>query len=202
MSRWWWKADFNESCNCDHGCPCNWSAIPTHGKCEGVGSWFIREGRYDDIPLDGLAVSILVRFPGPIHKGNGRCIVYVDERANAEQREALVQITTGEAGPGGPFEIFASLYRESPRVLFGPYTFERSAKSGRVKLGELVNIAFGPILSDFDQSEAHCQLVLPNGFIFKEAWIVNTQKCEVRVPGDEYGYENSSAFFAEVEYNV
>jgi hypothetical protein len=202
MNKWWWKADFNESCNCDHGCPCNWSAIPTHATCDGVGSWFIREGVYGETRLDGLALSILVRFPGPIHRGNGRCIVYIDERADEKQREALTLIGTGQAGPGGPFELFSTLYREPPSVLFGPYVFEREGKSGRVQLGSLVEVSFGPILSDFDQSEANCKLALPNGFIFKEAWIISTKKCEVKVPGYEYGYENSSAFFAEVEYNL
>jgi len=202
MSLWWWKADFNESCNCDHGCPCNWSSIPTHDSCEGLGSWFIREGAYEGTRLDGLALSIMVRFPGPIHRGNGRCIVYIDERANEIQREALAKIGTGQAGSGGPFELFSTLYAEPPRILFGPYLFERNGKSGRVKLGDLAEVTFSPILSDFDQSEANARLALPNGFIFKEAWIVNTKKCEVKVPGNEYGYENSSAFFAEVEYNV
>jgi hypothetical protein len=133
MNKWWWKADFNESCNCDHGCPCNWSAIPTHATCDGVGSWYIREGASGEKRLDGLALSILVRFPGPIHRGNGSCIVYIDERADETQREALTQIGTGQAGPGGPFELFSTLYREPPRVLFGPsLSLSARTNAGRV----------------------------------------------------------------------
>jgi hypothetical protein len=52
MSKWWWKADYIESCNCAHGCPCNFTAIPTDGTCQAVGAYRIHEGVYDNIWLD------------------------------------------------------------------------------------------------------------------------------------------------------
>ncbi len=33
------------SCNCDWGCPCNFNARPTTGKCEGGWTWHIERGR-------------------------------------------------------------------------------------------------------------------------------------------------------------
>ena len=47
-----------------------------------------------------------------------------------------------------------------------------------------------------------CSLVLPFGFIFRDARIVNTDQCEVTLPGLEFHHANSNAFFSEVEYNV
>jgi hypothetical protein len=38
--------------------------------------------------------------PNPIHRGNGRAVVFIDERANEKQRAALSEIGTGKAGPG------------------------------------------------------------------------------------------------------
>lgn len=29
------------SCNCDYGCPCNFNALPTKGKCEGGWTWHV-----------------------------------------------------------------------------------------------------------------------------------------------------------------
>ena len=55
---------------------------------------------------------------------------------------------------------------------------------------------------DMDQSEADAHLVLPSGFIFRDARIVNTDKCEVMLPDLQFQYTDSSAFFSEVEYNV
>jgi hypothetical protein len=32
------------ACNCDWGCPCNFNARPTTGKCEGGWTWQIDRG--------------------------------------------------------------------------------------------------------------------------------------------------------------
>jgi hypothetical protein len=202
MSKWWWKADFIESCNCAHGCPCNTTGIPTDGTCKAVGTYRIREGAYDGTRLDGLGFAWILSWPGPIHRGNGRCAIFIDERADEKQREALSEIVSGKAGPGGPFEIFAPTFSESPSVRFGRFRFEREGRRGLVELNEVARVQIGPVLSDMDQSEADAHLVLPSGFIFRDARIVNSDKCEVMLPDLQFQYVNSSAFFSEVEYNV
>src|ERR1700687_5492401 len=136
MSKWWWKADFIESCNCAHGCPCNFTGIPTDGTCKAVGTYWVREGAYDGTRIDGLGVAWMLYWPNPIHLGNGRCTIFIDERANEKQREALSEIVSGKAGPGGPFEIFAPTFSEAPSVRFGRFRFEREGKRGLVELNE------------------------------------------------------------------
>jgi hypothetical protein len=202
MSKWWWKADFIESCNCAHGCPCNFTGIPTDGTCKAVGTYWVREGAYDGTRIDGLGVAWMLYWPNPIHLGNGRCTIFIDERANEKQREALSEIVSGKAGPGGPFEIFAPTFSEAPSVRFGRFRFEREGKRGLVELNEAARVQIGPVLTAMDQSEADAHLVLPSGFIFRDARIVNTDKCEVMLPDLQFQYTDSSAFFSEVEYNV
>jgi hypothetical protein len=53
-----------------------------------------------------------------------------------------------------------------------------------------------------DQSKADAHLVLPAGFIFRDARIVNTDKCEVTLSDFQFQHVNSNAFFSEVEYDV
>src|SRR5215471_13125876 len=100
--KWSLEADFIQACNCDYGCPCEFSAPPTRGFCEGVGAWRINKGNYGDVKLDGLGAGFIARWPKAIHEGNGTASMLFDERANPKQREALVQICTGKAG-GSPF---------------------------------------------------------------------------------------------------
>jgi hypothetical protein len=59
------------ACNCDWGCPCNFNAPPTTGKCEGGLTWHVEKGSYGDIKLDGLNFSVYVNWPGsaPIRRG-------------------------------------------------------------------------------------------------------------------------------------
>jgi hypothetical protein len=58
------------------------------------------------------------------------------------------------------------------------------------------------VLSDMDQGEADAHMVLPGGFIWRDGKIVNTDRCEVTLPGLLFHHANSSAFFSDVEYNV
>lgn len=202
MAEWYWKADYFETCNCAYGCPCNLTMIPTDGTCQAIDAWRIKEGAYGSVRLDGLEIALLVRWPNPIHHGNGKAVIYIDERADQSQREALAKIGTGQAGPGGPFEIFSTTYSEPAKVVYGPIQISRNGKSATLRLGDAASADIEPIISDMDKSEANARMVLPGGFIWKDSEIVNTKLCEVNVEGLSFRHENSNAFLSEVEYNV
>ena len=78
------------SCNCDWGCPCNFNALPTKGKCEGGWTWHVEQGSYGDTSLDGLSFSVYANWPGAIHEGNGEALLLIDEHATGAPRTALV----------------------------------------------------------------------------------------------------------------
>lgn len=204
MAEWWWKADYIETCNCAYGCHCNLTMIPNSddGSCQAINAWRIGEGAAGDVRLDGLGVALLSRWPGPIHHGNGQGFVYVDERADDAQREALARIGRGEAGAGGPFEIFNSMYNEPAKPIFGPFEFEFGEKQASVRLGDAGRAEVEPIRADMDQSEADVHLVIPGGFIFADGQMVSTKECVVSADGLDFRHERTSAFLARVEYNV
>ena len=202
MANWWWKANYFESCNCAHGCPCNVTAIPTDGTCKGINVWEIREGRYGDVQLGELSLAQFVAWPNPIHEGNGQAIIYIDERANAAQREALTQIATGKAGAGGPFEIFASTYSQPPEVFFGPVQLKQNGKVVTMDFGDMAHSEIEPTHSAMDNSVTDVRMVIPNGFIWQSAEIANTKVTEVNTQSLRFRMENSNAFLSEVEYNL
>src|SRR5687767_4908684 len=103
------------SCNCAYGCPCNFNALPTTGKCEGGWSWRVEQGSFGSTTLDGLHFSLEVNWPGAIHEGNGEGILVIDERADAEQRRAIETLVGGTAG--GPWQIL----RRTISTLDGPH---------------------------------------------------------------------------------
>jgi hypothetical protein len=200
MATWWWKADYVETCNCAHGCPCNLTQIPTDGTCKSVVAWEIREGACDGVRLDGLTLGLIEHWPNPIHKGNGRCLIYIDERADPAQRAALERIGRGDAGAGGPFSIFAATYATPPAVVCGPVRLERKGRRVELALGELARATVAPVKEDLG-GEANARLVLPTGFIFTDGDIVNTDTCTVDAPGLSFSYRDTSAFYAQVAYN-
>ena len=49
--RWHLTGQVLVACNCDWGCPCNFNARPTKGKCEGGWTWHVVTGAYGDVAL-------------------------------------------------------------------------------------------------------------------------------------------------------
>ena len=201
MSKWWLKAQYIETCNCAHGCPCNLTQIPTHGGCNAVVGYKIEEGECDGVKLGGLVLGYVGSWPGAIHRGNGRAVVYIDERADDAQRAALEEIGTGRAGPGGPFEIFASTMAEPPEVVVGPIDFELEGKRGKLEFGRLAEATVGPIIGDMGE-EADARMILPQGFIWRDAVLANTQSGRAKSAHVDFKLADSNAFLSEVAYNV
>ncbi|MGH7791930.1 MAG: DUF1326 domain-containing protein, partial [Thermodesulfobacteriota bacterium] len=59
------------SCNCAWGCPCQFNALPTQGRCEALHAFQIQKGHFGDTKLDGLRFARIYWWPGPVHEGNG-----------------------------------------------------------------------------------------------------------------------------------
>jgi hypothetical protein len=112
IPRWYMKADYVETCNCDYGCPCNFIGFPTYGYCRALIFYHIREGNFGDkVKLDGLEVIDAVSWPKAIHEGNGTMQLFITKNADEEQRQALIRIFIGQANGDGPFALFAPTYK-------------------------------------------------------------------------------------------
>jgi hypothetical protein len=166
-TRWSLRGTVLIMCNCDWGCPCNFNALPTAGYCEGGWTWHVEQGRYGDVALDGLNFSILVKWPGAIHHGNGEGIIYVDERADAQQREAIATLVKG--GVGGPWGILGWTWPKvhGPKPM--PYDLVLGGVHSRLKVGDALVFESTTIKNPVNGHEAHPGVVLPEGLIVKRA---------------------------------
>ena len=57
-------------------------------------------GIFGDVRLDGLNCAFFVHFPGPVHGGNGTIQLMVEDKSDPRQRDALVQIMSGQETGG------------------------------------------------------------------------------------------------------
>ncbi len=167
-AQWHINGDYMIGCNCDYGCPCNFNARPTKGDCQGSIGFRVEDGAYDGVSLNSLNVFLAVKWPGAIHEGNGTVAIYIDENASSEQRDALVKIVSGEAG-GLPFEILAGTFTKIIGPRFVPIHVKVAGKDTEVTAGEHVRMAFESIRNPVTGIETDSKVVLPKGFIFKEA---------------------------------
>jgi hypothetical protein len=124
IPQWRVAGDWFDVCKCAVPCPCTFAQAPTYGDCDGILAWHIREGHYGDVTLDGLNVLGLGSFEGNIWAGATSVTlgIYIDERADEPQREALTTIFGGQAG-GWPGE-FANMVGEVRGIEYAPITFE------------------------------------------------------------------------------
>jgi len=198
-TRWSLEADFLQACNCDYGCPCEFSAPPTRGFCEGTGAWSIIKGNYGEVPLDGLAVGFAAHWPKAIHEGNGTLALFLDERASAKQRESLLAICSGQAG-GLPFEILATTFSKVLAPVFAPFTFHLNGRDSSVRIGDALTVALEPIKNPVTKEPESVRVEHATGFIFKSAEAVSGRECRVDVPGLTFSWPDKAGFVTRVKY--
>ncbi len=163
------------NCNCDYGCPCQFSSPTTHGNCEAVTSGRIDEGFFNDTRLDGLNWALLLYWPGEIAEGDGREQAIIDERATPDQREALRKILYGEStAPGAThFSVFNSTMSEVLDPVYAPINLNIDLAGRRAELDipSVVRSKGSPIIDPHSGREHPVQITLPNGFEYTTAEI-------------------------------
>jgi hypothetical protein len=138
-----WNANgqYYETCNCDFVCPCvpgQLAVSPTRGDCLFAMAFQIERGAYGALTLDGLGFIVLGMTPEAMVKGNWSVGVIVDERATAEQRDAIVAIASGSAG--GPMAGLSPLVGKFLGAESAPIRFDRSGATWSVTAGDLLDM--------------------------------------------------------------
>ena len=104
MNDWRVRGSYFEGCNCEAICPCRSvhgrpGGPSSYGECFGALSWIVEDGHTDALDLSGLSVVMTLRYFDNVHPSTQwEVILYVDERATSEQRDALADIFLGRAG--------------------------------------------------------------------------------------------------------
>jgi hypothetical protein len=175
MSRIDWKIEAYDlsACNCAWGCPCQFSAIPTTGFCRATVAFHVNRGHFGTTRLDDLNFGGLFAWPGPIHEGGGEVQPIIDERADAKQREALLQIMSGaETEPGATiFNVFAATYAKvhDPLYCKVDFGFDLDKRTAHFVISHLVDARVEPIRNPVTREPQRVRVVMPSGFEFHEA---------------------------------
>jgi len=182
------------SCNCSWGCPCQFNALPTTGRCGAFVTCLISDGYFGDTRLDGVLFVRIYWWPRAIHEGNGVRRMIIDEQATKEQRDALIAIESGQYG-GLIWEISAAVAPNPIAPLFAPITFnaDREKRRAAVRIPGIGETNIEPIKNPMTGEEHRARIVLPDGFEFKEAEMGNTVYCHVGA-GDKLAFELKNTY--------
>ena len=141
-SSWQFSGQYYETCSCDFVCPClpaQMAVNPTKGSCTFAMAFQIEKGHFKEVSLDGLGFIVLGFTPGPMGNGNWSVGVVADERATAEQRDAMTAIASGAAG--GPMAALSGLVGKFLGVESAPIRFDRSGIQWSVTASTFVDMA-------------------------------------------------------------
>jgi len=165
------------NCNCAWGCPCQFNSLPTHSDCRALGFGQIEQGRYGNVPLDGLRWGVLLAWPKAIHLGNGTCQAIVDERADAHQRVALEAIIQGrDTDPGTLiWQVFATTMTQVLPTLFKPIelALDVDKRTATVRVPGLVEGRGEPIRNPVTGAAHRARINLPAGFEYSQAEVAS-----------------------------
>lgn len=202
ITPWRIVAEETGTCNCAWGCPCQFNALPTKGRCEALVAVRIREGHYGATKLDGLAYALAYWWPGAVHEGNGIVQMAIDERATPEQRTALLNITSGKEGCT-LFEIFAAVVSTTLDPIYVPIELssDRDKRVAHLKVPGLGEFRVEPIRNPVTGEEHRAIIKLPNGFEYTEAEMGNCLENHAKLGDKVISNRNSYAQFAAVDWS-
>ena len=132
---WKIEGEYFENCNCDILCPCIISSMQgaaDNDRCLVPLIATINKGSFQDVKLDGLNFIMVMDTPAIMSQGNWRAAVYIDERADEDQRHALGEILSG--AHGGPPQMLAGLIGEQLGIKYTPITYTSNGLRKRVEV--------------------------------------------------------------------
>jgi hypothetical protein len=200
ISKWHMKADYVETCNCDFGCPCNFSGFPTNGFCRALVFFHIQAGNYGNVTLDGIEVVYAVSWPKAIHEGNGTLQLFISNQSDESQRNAIVNIFTGKAKGDGPFALFASTLKYILDSQFVDINAKINGTRSSFSVPGIMDVQLESFINPVTGDEQYTKIQLPKGFIWKIADAAKTKMMRILTPNLNFDHSGKNAFYSVVEF--
>jgi hypothetical protein len=143
---WQIQGEYFENCNCEILCPCITSSMQgpaDNDRCRVPLICWIDSGQRDGLSLDGLSFILVADTPQVMGQGDWRVAVYIDERADDSQREALGAILSGQEG--GPPEALGALIGEMLGVKFVAIEYTAEGGHKRVVVPGIMEFEIEPV---------------------------------------------------------
>lgn len=198
IPKWHITGTVVQACNCNWGCPCDFNAPPSHGKCEGTWTWHIAEGQFGDVKLDGVHFAASCKWPGQIHEGNGEALPILDADATPEQTAAIGTLLSGKAG--GPWEIVASTLTKVHEPKMAHWHVQLSEAATTIQADDLMTMNLTPMKNPVTGSIHEATVMLPTGFISTAMHKATTSEFFVRDPID-YNYTGQDSAWGHFDYS-
>jgi hypothetical protein len=139
----------------------------------------VKEGKYGDVPLQGVRYVFAFMYPNAIHQGNGKVAVFIDSKANDKQAEAMSMILSGRAG-GMPWEALAGTIAVLEGPIRKPIEMTVNGTRSSYRIPGVLELRQTPLRDSVSGNEKEVQIVYPKGgFFWNTGNIATTEVLEV-----------------------
>ena len=195
------KAMSVEACSCAHGCNCQFGGTPNEGMCEFVIGYDVKEGRLGDVDLRGVRIVIAAKYPGPIHEGRAKVVLFADQGARPEQVQAMATIMSGQLG-GMPWEALAGTIESLEGPIFAPIELTIDGQKARVRVPGAIELDTTPLRDPVTGQEKEVHITYPNGgFFWNDGNVVTTSTMRCDHPSVRMSWPSKYAATAEVNWS-
>jgi hypothetical protein len=186
-----------EVCTCNVLCPCWVGEDPDGGTCDGTLAWHIDKGSVNGVDVADRTIAILCHIPGNILKGNWNVRIYVDDKASAAQKDALVSVWTGKSG--GPIADLAKLVGRVDSIEQAPITFEVHGVKGTLKVGKAIEAALEPFKGATGKETALHDTIFTT-IPGSPAYVGKASHYRAQAPGFNVNLENHNAVSGKFQF--
>jgi hypothetical protein len=200
IPKWNITADYVETCNCDYGCPCNFNGFPTYGSCQALLLFHIRSGGYGDTRLDDLDFIAAQYWPKAIHEGNGTTQLFITNKANEKQRQALISIYSGQAKGDAPFALFAGTFKYFLETQFVDIKVNLNGKKSSFSVPGVLEVQTESFANPVTGEEQDTKIQLPKGLVWKLAEAAKSKIMRITTPNLNYDHSGKNAFYSVLDF--
>lgn len=126
---------------------------------------------------------------------------FIDERATEDQRNALLQMLSGQAGNKW-FEILAAIVTTVHEPQFVPisWSFDKDKRRAAINIPGALQTVSGPLIIPADGSEQRVIVRMPDGMEYKEFEVAQATEL-TGTAAIKFSYKNRHSSLATVEHN-
>lgn len=191
-----------ESCNCSHGCGCQFGGFPDseNGGCEAILGFKVIKGHFNDLDLTGLKMVFVAMWPKAIHEGNGKGALFIDNAATPEQVTALATIMSGQAG-GMPVEAIAGTFVEFEGPIMSDIDMDPQDHTSTVSISGVLETTQTPLINPVTGLENKVHITYPEGgFMWNDGIIGKTASLNIDRGNLSFNYQDTFAAKAIVNW--
>jgi hypothetical protein len=160
----------------------------------------IRSGSYGEIKLDRLDFITALSWPKAIHEGNGTAQLFVTNKANEEQRQALISIVSGQAKGDGLFALFAGTFKYFLEPQFVDININIDGKKSSFSVPDVMDVQLESFKNPVTGEEQDTKIQIPKVFIWKLAEAAKSKIMRISTPSLNFDDSGKNAFYSVVEF--